>query len=440
MAGYDAGKAARKRVPRSEQARVELAKDRDPLRIIAQQNERRIQRLIPLRLERMSRSPFAFFRGTAAVMAADLAATPSTGSIVQACGDCHLANFGLFGTAERNVIFDLHDFDETLPAPWEWDVKRLATSAVLVARELGGSDSEARTAALSVAQAYRTDMRVIAQASPLEVWFSRVDPQVFLATLDAQQARAIERKQRDAAQRGEHVPPKFVANHGGKLRFLDDPPVLYHLEHNDPLRRRGGEALRRYTKTLRDDVRVLFSRYHLRDAAIRVVGVGSVGTHAAIALFQAGPDDVLVLQLKEANASVLEPYAGASVYGNHGQRVVAGQRLMQSSSDIFLGWLQLESGQDYYVRRYRDRKANANLERLGLQELIQYASLCGATLAIAHARSGDPKFLSGYMGQGVNFEEAIADFAVAYADRAKHDYEAFIAEIKKFGDTRDLSA
>jgi len=278
-------------------------------------------------------------------------------------------------------------------------------------------------------------MRASAVRSPLEVWFSRVDPNVFLGKLDVEQARAIERKQRDTAQRGEHVPPKFVANQGGKLRFVDDPPVLYHLPHNDPLRRRGFEALRRYAKTLRDDVRVLFSRYHLRDAAIRVVGVGSVGTHSAIALFQAGPDDVLVLQLKEANASVLEPYAGESVYANHGQRVVAGQRLMQSSSDIFLGWSQIESGQHYYVRRFRDRRANANLEQLELEHLIQYASLCGETLAIGHARSGDAEFIAGYTGQGSNFDEAIADYASGYADQARRDYDAFAAslEMKRAG-------
>ncbi|MBV9270950.1 MAG: DUF2252 domain-containing protein, partial [Candidatus Eremiobacteraeota bacterium] len=425
--GFDAGKAARKRIPRSDQASATLAPGRDPLRIIADQDRQRIPHLIPLRHERMARSTFSFFRGTAAVMAADLAATPTTGAIVQACGDCHLANFGLFGTAERNVIFDLHDFDESLPAPWEWDVKRLATSAVLVGRDLGGSEREARTAALSVAEAYRSEMRTSAQSSALDVWFSRVDPQVFLSTLDAAQARSIERKQRDMTQRGEHVPPKFVAKTGGKLSFMEDPPVLYHLPHNDPLRKRGFEGLRRYAKTLRDDTRVVFSRYHLRDAAIRVVGVGSVGLHSAIALFQAGADDVLILQLKEATASVLEPYAGASVYANHGQRVVAGQRLMQSSSDIFLGWSEIETGQHYYVRRFRDRRANANLERLGLEELIQYSALCGATLAIGHARSGDAAFLSGYMGRGRKFDEAIADFAVAYADHAQRDYETFIA-------------
>lgn len=430
---YAAGKAARKGVSRSAHAEVRLAPQRDPSAIVRAQDAQRIAHLLPLRRERMSRSPFAFFRGTAAVMAADLAQTPVSGAIVQACGDCHLGNFGLFGTPERNVIFDLNDFDETLPAPWEWDVKRLATSAVLAARELGASERDARFAAIATVRSYRTDMLVLAQASPLEVWFSRVDAHVFLGVLNREQARTIERKQRDAALRGEHVPPKFVGNSSGKMRFVEDPPVLYRLPHNDPLRERARGALRRYRETLRDDVRVLFSRYHLRDAAIRVVGVGSVGTHTAIALFQAGPDDVLVLQLKEALPSVLEPYAKPSEYANNGRRIVAGQRLMQAASDIFLGWLELEGGRHYCVRRFRDRKANANLERLNLTELSEYASLCGATLALGHARSGDPAFLAGYMGQSEKFDEAIADFATGYADVAQRDYDAYVAELRSTG-------
>lgn len=418
-------------MPRANHAKVELAKDRDPVATIKGENVTRIPWLIPLRNERMSRSPFAFYRGTAAIMAADIAATPTTGSIVQACGDCHLANFGLFATPERNVIFDLNDFDETLPAPWEWDVKRLATSTVLAALEVGASDKLARQIAVDTVQSYRLNIRRIGVISPLQIWFSRVDAQVFLSVLDPAQARSIERKQRDAAERGEHVPPAFVSNRTGKLAFVEDPPVLHHLPHNDPLRERAREALKKYASTLRDDVRVLFSRYRLRDAAIRVVGVGSVGTHCAIVLFQAGPNDALVLQLKEADASVLEPYAGTSTYSNHGQRVVAGQRLMQAASDLFLGWLQLESGQNYYVRRYRDRKAGANLERLGLRELAQYAALCGATLAIAHARSGDPAFIAGYLGQGGNFDQAIADYATGYAAQAKRDYDAFLKSLQR---------
>lgn len=417
-------------MPRASHAQVELAKRRDPVATIHGENAARIQWLIPLRNERMARSPFAFYRGTAAIMAADLAVTPATGSIVQACGDCHLANFGLFATPERNVIFDLNDFDETLPAPWEWDVKRLATSAVLAALDVGASETIARGIAVDTVQSYRLNMRRISTISPLQIWFTRVDAQVFLSVLDPAQARSIERKQRDAASRGEHVPPAFVSNRSGKLAFVEDPPVLHHLPHNDPLRIRAREALKKYSSTLRDDVRVLFSRYRLRDAAIRVVGVGSVGTHCAIVLFQAGPDDALILQLKEADASVLEPYCGASKYANHGQRVAAGQRLMQAASDLFLGWLEIESGQNYYVRRYRDRKAGANLERLGLRELAQYSSLCGATLAIAHARSGDPAFIAGYLGQGDNFDQAIGDYAAGYAAQAKRDYDAFMQSLR----------
>lgn len=423
---YERGRAARKNVPRSSHAQVRLTPGRDPVAVIRQQNATRIPRLVPLRIERMSRSPFAFFRGTAAIMAADLAAQPVTGEIVQACGDCHLANFGLFATPERNVIFDLNDFDETLPAPWEWDVKRLVTSVVLAAHEAGGSEQQAHIAALKTVESYRLHMRRLAQTSPLQVWFSRVDARTFLSVIDPEQAQRIERKQRDAASRGEHVPPRFVANRSGKLHFVEEPPILQHLPHNDPLRGRAREALNKYTETLRDDVRVLFSRYHLRDAAIRVVGIGSVGTHSAIVLFQAGPDDALVLQMKEERASVLEPYAGASRYGNHGQRVAVGQRLMQAASDLFLGWVALEGGQHYVVRRFRDRKANANLERLNLRQLMEYSALCGTTLALSHARSGRPAMLAGYMGSRDNFDRAIAQFALAYAEQAKRDYQAFL--------------
>ena len=363
-------------------------------------------------------------------MAADLAGTPATGTIVQACGDCHLGNFGLFGTPERNVIFDLNDFDETLPAPWEWDVKRLATSAVLAAIEAGANDAQARDAALKTVESYRMNMRRLGTTSPLAIWFSRVDAHVFLGVLDRYQAQRIERKQRDAAARGEHVPPTFVSGRSGKLHFVEDPPILQHLPHNDPLRSRTREALRKYTHTLRDDVRVLFTRYHLRDAAIRVVGIGSVGTLSAIALFQAGPNDALVLQMKEERASVLEPYAGASKYGNHGERVAKGQRLMQAASDLFLGWVALDEGQHFVVYRFRDRKANANLERLNLRQLLEYSALCGATLALAHARSGDVRYIAAYLGSGSNFEHAVADYAVEYARQATRDYDAFLTSQK----------
>ena len=423
---YERGRAARKLVPRSSHADLRLAPDRDPVATILEQNATLIARLVPLRMERMSRSPFAFFRGTAQIMAADLAQQPVSGEMVQACGDCHLANFGLFATPERNVIFDLNDFDETLPAPWEWDVKRLATSVVLAAHEAGATDAQARDAARRAAESYRLNMRRLAQTSPLQIWFSRVDARTFLSVIDPVQAQRIERKQRDAAARGEHIPPTFVANRSGKLHFVEDPPILQHLPHNDPLRSRAREALNKYTSTLRDDIRVLFSRYHLRDAAIRVVGIGSVGTHSAIALFQAGPNDALILQMKEERASVLEPYAGASKYANHGQRVASGQRIMQAASDLFLGWVALEGGQHYVVRRFRDRKANANLERLNLRQLVEYSALCGATLALAHARSGRPAFLAGYLGSRDNFERATAEFAVAYARQATRDYEAFL--------------
>lgn len=432
-ASFAAGRAVRQRVSRSAHEEVLLARGRDPIGVIAAQNRERIPYLVPLRNERMSRSPFAFFRGTAAIMAADLAETPVTGRHVQACGDCHLANFGLFATPERNVIFDLNDFDETLPAPWEWDVKRLATSTVLAALEAGGMPRDARRIALHTVRAYREHMRVLSEASPLQIWFTRVDANVFLSVLDAEQAVKIERKQREAATRGEHIPPAYVTSASGKLRFVEEPPILHHLAHNDPFRNRAREALRKYSNSLRDDIRVLFERYHLRDAALRVVGIGSVGTHCAIALFQAGPDDALILQIKEANESVLEPYAGKSVYDNHGRRVVNGQRLMQAASDLFLGWLRLEGGQQYFVRRYRDRKANANLERLGLRELDQYAALCGTTLALAHARSGDPSFIAGYLGSSEKFDRAVAEYAVHYAANTEADYRLFVKSLQETG-------
>ena len=429
-AAYAAGRAARAHVPRSSHGRVDLAPDRDPVAVIEAQNQHRIPFLVPLRNERMSRSPFAFFRGTAAIMAADLACTPTTGTHVQVCGDCHLGNFGLFATPERNVIFDLNDFDETLPAPWEWDVKRLAASAVLAALEVGANGRQVHELALGTVRAYREHMRTVATQSPLTIWFAKIDARTFLSVLSPQEAQKIERKQRDAVARGEHLPPTYVANRSGKLRFVEDPPVLHHLPHNDPLRLRARDALRKYTESLREDVRILFSRYHLRDAALRVVGIGSVGTHCAIALFQGGANDALILQLKEANASVLEPYAGPSKYANHGRRVAMGQRIMQSASDLFLGWSELETGQQYYVRRFRDRKANANLERLPLADLAEYAALCGRTLALAHARGGDPHFIAGYLGSGDNFDRAVASFAVQYAGHTQADYSLFVESLK----------
>ena len=426
-----AGKAWRKKVPRSNHAEWRApARRPDPLAILEASNLGRVPELIPIRYGRMLASPFAFLRGSAAIMANDLASTPVIGNKVQACGDCHLSNFGLFATPERNIIFDINDFDETLPAPWEWDVKRLATSIFLAGRHIAGADKACSRATLAAVSAYREHMAAYAKMTQLEVWYSRIDA----AMIKNLVRRASDREMRAIIKRARsntsaHALPKITRLAHGKRRIVDNPPLVFHGDEG-AVRQTFRKHAQRYIQTLRADVRVLIDRYEFVDAALKVVGVGSVGTRCGIVLLMAADDDPLFLQFKEAMPSVLEPYAAKSQFENHAERVVTGQRVMQAASDVFLGWFQSLDGRDFYVRQLRDMKASAEIEGMTMSSLAEYATVCGVALARAHARSGDAVLISGYLGKTARFDRAIADFARRYADQTQRDYEKLVAAVK----------
>jgi uncharacterized protein (DUF2252 family) len=398
------------------------------VRLLEASNAGRLPNLIPIRYGRMVRSPFTFYRGAALNMAADLAVTPTSGLRVQACGDAHLVNFGAFATPERRVIFDINDLDETLPAPWEWDVKRLAASVILACRSNGFNENRARDAALACVRSYRERMAEYAQMRVLDVWYSRIDLKDLIATFaDAKTSKRIQKRLDEARQRSvvEHDFPKLAAMAGQTPTIRDNPPLIYHPQDKgaDDLLARARDAFAGYRESLQEDRRALIDRYELADAAIKVVGVGSVGTFCAVTLLMASAEDPLFLQVKEARASVLEAYAGKSIYSNHGQRVVNGYRLMQSASDIFLGWTEGKQGRHFYVRQLRDMKLAPLVELFNPAAMTQYAESCGWALARAHARSGTAAQISGYLGSGDHFDKAIALFAVAYADQSERDHD-----------------
>lgn len=430
-----AGKRLRDTVPRASQGVWKRPRDRqDPLEILHASDEGRMPELIPIRYGRMLETPFTFYRGSAAVMAADLAATPSTGIHVQACGDCHLLNFGGFATPERNINFDINDFDETLPAPWEWDVKRLVASFVLAARTNGLSESAGRDAAVATARSYRERLRETAEMSPLEAWYARIGLEEFLGLIDDPDTkkrvlRRVEKAKDDRASDVDY--PKLAEMVGGQVHIKDQPPLIFHPEfaREKSFREFADKALLEYRETLPDDRRALLDRYRLVDMAIKVVGIGSVGRYCAIGLFMSASNQPLFLQFKQAVPSVLEPYAGKSLYGNAGQRVVMGQRLMQSSSDIFLGWVTGREGREIYVRQLRDAKIKPLVETFDRNMLETYGKACGWALARAHGRASHPWLVSGYLGTSDAFDEAMGDFAVAYADQAERDHAALKAAV-----------
>lgn len=430
------GKALRDAVPRAEQSGWKPPKERrDPVEIILAANEGRLPELLPIRHGRMSQSAFAFYRGSAAIMAADLAHTPSSGLRVQACGDAHLSNFGGFATPERGVIFDINDLDETLPAPWEWDLKRLTASVVLAGRHIRLKQSESVRAARTAVRSYREHMAEYAFMKALDIWYEKIDLQRLMdSTSDEEQRARIEKLLEKARSRtvAEHDFPKLAEHIGSTPRIKDHPPLIFH--HPIIKEQEGSGELKAawtlYHDSLPEHVSVLFDRFHLCDMAVKVVGVGSVGTLCLVALYMAADDDPLFLQIKQANASVLEPYAGKSLHSNHGQRVVVGQRLMQAASDIFLGWSKGSLGRHFYVRQLRDMKISADIDGMDADILRQYAGVCGWALARAHARSGDAAMISGYMGSGRTFDEAICDFAGDYADQAERDHHTFVQAIR----------
>jgi len=427
-----AGKKLRETCPRSSHAAWKAPADRrDPVELMDSANAGRIPELIPIRHGRMLRSPFTFYRGAALNMAADLASTPATGMRVQACGDAHLMNFGAFATPERRLVFDINDLDETLPAPWEWDVKRLAASIVLASRSNGFSEADGRDATIATVRSYREHMAEYSEMPTLAVWYASIPIEFLEAALKDKDARERQKKalaRARARSTVEHDFPKLAAIAGTQPRIKDNPPLIYHPQDEavDELLKRSRGAFAEYRESLQEDRRVLIDRYDFKDIAIKVVGVGSVGTMCAVILMMASAEDPLFLQVKEARTSVLEPYAGASLHQNRGQRVVNGIRLMQSASDIFLGWTTGKLGRHLYVRQLRDMKIGAQVELFTPGVLTQYAEFCGWSLARAHARSGSPAQITGYLGKGDTFDEAIADFSIAYADQTERDHEVLM--------------
>jgi len=435
------GRALRESVPRGSQSGWQPPEDRrDPVELLNESNAGRILDLVPIRYGRMAASPFAFYRGSASLMAADLATTPSSGIRVQACGDAHLMNFGGFATPERNIIFDINDLDETLPAPFEWDLKRLAASLAIAAEHLALPKSDAARVVTDVVREYRERMFNYGWMRTLDVWYDRIDLQRYEDRSGDPEIVAAARKrlaQRIEAERRKTVPdhlyPRLVSEEGERPRIKDEPPFIFHptKELAPGLASDYAQAIASYRDSLPEHVRVLFDRFHFFDMAIKVVGVGSVGTMCGVGLFLAADNDPLFLQVKEARASVLEPYAGKSLHANHGERVIAGQRLMQAASDVFLGWTRGESGRDFYVRQLRDMKLSPVIEDWDTGMLRQYGRMCAHALARAHARSGDAAMIAGYMGSGQTFDDAICEFATEYCSQNRSDFRAFVAAIRE---------
>jgi uncharacterized protein (DUF2252 family) len=430
-----AGQALRKVVPRMMHAHwAPSASRRDPVDILVEAGRHRIASLLPIRYDRMRASAFGFFRGSAAIMAADLADTPVTGLWAQACGDCHLANFGTFASPEGTPVFDVNDFDETLPAPFEWDIKRLATSFAIdaLARDLG--DKTARHLAAAVVQAYRRHMQELARLDPLTSWRSRVDVADVLGGITDQKLQTRELKRlHTATEAGNEGYPGLIERVKGQWRIKEKPPLIFPLsgQRDNTHEIVARTAFESYKLSLPEERRILLDRYELADVAFKVVGVGSVGTFCAIGLFVTRDDQKLLLQLKEAQTSVLAPFAGPSLYRNQGQRVVVGQRIMQTVPDIFLGWTE-DRGDDQqcYVRQLKDSRLAVIGADLAEGALPYHATLCGVTLARAHARSGDSARIAGYVGTGMAFDSAIATFALAYAAQNQADWRLFLEAIK----------
>lgn len=428
-----AGKALRAQVPRTSHARFEKAADRpDPVAILEAQNESRVQKLVPVRFARMLASPFAFLRGSAAVMTADLSTTPVTGMAVAACGDMHVSNFGVFASAERNLIFAINDFDEVHPGPWEWDLKRLAASAAVAVRFMGGDRTEAEEAAQSIVRSYRKRMRRYADMGYLDIWYDRIDERDVLETLSPRARRGAERVMDKARAKGHvSVLEKLTERVDGEHRIIEEVPLIVretNTASGAPTNEALDNMLQAYIGSLPIDRRLLLSRYRIVDAARKVVGVGSVGTGCWILLLQGvDSDDPLFLQVKQAQASVLEPYVDQKLrFENQGRRVVVGQRLTQGSPDIFLGWGEAD-GKDFYVRQLADMKGSVKFnesDTSGIDGFAEYCTLCGWALALAHAKSGDPAMIAGYCGNGDALDEAIGKFAMAYAKQTDEDYEA----------------
>ena len=428
------GKALRAKLPRTAQAEWKpRAKSQDIVKLLEESDVGRIRGLLPVKYQRMAVSPFTFFRGAAIIQARDLANAHVSGIMVQACGDCHLANFGGFASPERVLVFDINDFDETFPGPWEWDIKRLGASLVLAARDRTFSKSVANQAVRAAAESYRQRMSEFAEMTVLEAWYATVDAaqiQEYFKN-DKDISARLARKQKQArSQTSEAVIPKLTEVVNGRRMIKDNPPVIYHFdEYAKNVEKGHAKFITQYKNSLQLDRKKLFDRYHLQDSAIKVVGVGSVGTRCYLSLLLADGVDPLFLQVKEARRSVLESPRGKSRYAHQGMRVVEGQRLMQGASDIFLGWARTQK-HDYYLRQFRDMKVSAEIETFRPGTLVGYATLCGWALARAHAKAGDAAMIAGYLGATDQFDNALAQYSEAYADQAERDFATFKAAIR----------
>ena len=439
------GKSLRKAVPRSSHGDWTPAPDRpNPISLLQAQDKGRLQHLLPIKYGLMLESPFAFLRGSAVVMASDLANTPVTGLDVVLCGDAHLSNFGVFATPERKLVFDINDFDEAYPGPWEWDLKRLAASAVVAGRENGFSEKKCQELAAIVAKSYRESMSRFAQTALLDVWYFHVDADSVLKVFDtyarkgAKRARKTMRKARSHTR--QRTLEKLTEIVDGKRQIVDNPPLLVRLSELLSDEQKGQisegdieEFWQEYVSSLPEERRLLLSRFRITDAALRVGGVGSVGTRCTIALLEGDAgNDALILQQKEAGPSALAAYLPRRDYASQAQRVVIGQRLMQAASDIFLGWNQSITGTQYYWRQLKDMKGSFDVTSLKAKGLGAYLGVCGVCLARAHARAGgNAAAISGYMGCGTVFDEAIGQFAVSYGDQTERDYQALVATVNK---------
>jgi uncharacterized protein (DUF2252 family) len=442
------GKDARAKVPRSSHAMFEPSSTRaDPVELLQEQAKTRVPELVPIRYGRMLVSPFTFYRGAAMIMAHDLAGTPRSGLTVQCCGDAHLSNFGVFASPERELVFDVNDFDETLPGPWEWDVKRLSASMLIAAEDDGFPAKDCDRIVLDAVGSYRSAMRKFGGMSTLDEWYAHLDIQNTVAEFGGQyKPKMVKRTDKELAKArtkdSTTALAKLTEVVDGQVRIVDQSPLIVPMsklaatDQPDAIRENLGRLIRGYGDTLEFDRRVLFEKFELQDVARKVVGVGSVGTRCWIALMLArGGRDPLFLQIKEADASVLEALLEPSEFRNHGERVIAGQRLMQADSDIFLGWVHETAGldgqpHDFYFRQLKDWKGSAEIEQMNPKGMAAYGRLCGSTLARAHARTGDPIAIGTYLGGGPSFDHAILQFSRAYAKQNQSDYDELTGAVK----------
>jgi len=434
------GRGHRKQVPRSSHGEwVPSPRRGDPIALLQKQDKGRLQELLPIKYGRMLASPFAYYRGSAVVMASDLASTPVSGLEVILCGDAHLANFGIFATPERNLVFDINDFDEVYPGPWEWDLKRLAASAVLAGRENGFKEKDCRRLAVLVSSAYHKAMHTFSDTAILDVWYFDVKTDSVVQLFDKYAAKSARQAQKTVAKAEtrtvERTMQKLTRVVDGRRQFVDEPPLVQRM--SDLLSEEQKEQATRqdletqwfaYIKSLPLERRLLLERFRVTDAALRVGGVGSVGTRCHILLLEGDAEqDALILQMKESGPSVLSAYLPKKRFTNQAQRVVVGQRAMQAASDIFLGWHKSPlTGTPYYWRLLKDKKGSFEMQDLDLEGMATYLAVCSLCLARAHARTGDSAWISGYLGSGTTFDEAIGDFAVAYADQVEQDYQLLV--------------